>query len=191
MKVSINANFLDGLKIVLSDRRYLAAAIVLSAIIAFVFSVTMGLLYLTPAIFLNYYEFFEDGLFNIMLNTLFVTVAPIFAALTIALSVYKFNELKRGVQGESGLTFASFVSAMFVSTCQNCVPLVLYSLGVTYCLFSSFFFSIFFFCFFFSFFLFFLAFFFFQKKILKICFFFFFFLFFGKKKKGSQNTLKI
>jgi len=137
MKVSINANFLDGLKIVLSDRRYLAAAIVLSAIIAFVFSVTMGLLYLTPAIFLNYYEFFEDGLFNIMLNTLFVTVAPIFAALTIALSVYKFNELKRGVQGESGLTFASFVSAMFVSTCQNCVPLVLYSLGVTYGLFSA------------------------------------------------------
>ena len=137
MKVSISANFLDGLKIVLGDRRYLAAAIALSAVIAFVFSVTMGLLYLTPAVFLNYYEFFEDGLFNIMLNTLFVTVAPVLAALTIVLSVYKFNELKKGVTGEGGLTLASFVSAMFVSTCSNCVPLVLYSLGVTYGLFSA------------------------------------------------------
>jgi len=99
----------------------------------------MGLLYLTPVVFINYFEFFENGFLNIFLNMLFVFVAPIFASLTIMLSVYKFNELKKSVRPEGGLATAGLVSSMFVSTCQNCVPLALYSLGVSYGLFTAYF----------------------------------------------------
>ncbi len=126
------SEIIDSLKVVFEDNRYFVASVVLAIILGLFFSISMGLLYLTPIFFINTFEFFEDGLLNISLNFAFVFIAPILASLTIVLSIYKFTNIRKSIKKEGGTTFLGLISAIFVSTCQNCVPLVLYSLGVTY-----------------------------------------------------------
>ncbi|MEM5804967.1 MAG: hypothetical protein QW156_02920 [Candidatus Aenigmatarchaeota archaeon] len=128
---------MEGLKLVLQDNRYLIATIILSVAIGLFFSINMGLLYVTPTIFINHFEFFEGGIFNIILNFLFVFLAPVLASLTIILSFYKFVELKKSIKQEGSAALGGFIASLFISTCQNCVPLVLYSLGVTYGMFVA------------------------------------------------------
>ncbi len=125
-----------GLNLIFKDRRYLLAAIILYIAISLVFSINMGFIYITPTFFINYFEFFDGGAMNILLNLLFVFVAPILASLTIIIAIYKFIEIKKGIAKESA-SILGFMSSIFVSTCQNCVPILLYSLGVTYGMFTS------------------------------------------------------
>lgn len=125
------------LGIVFRERKYIYLAVVLAIAIGFLFSVSMGLVYLTPLFFVNSYQFFSEGIINTMLNIAFLTIAPIFASLTITLIVYRISGIKRGVGKETGAGIGGIFSALFVSTCPQCVPLVLYSVGVTYGLYTA------------------------------------------------------
>ncbi len=125
-----------GLKMLFNEMRYAALIVISSVTISILFMYSMGALYLDP-LFFNYFEFFEDGLLNISLNFVYVTIAPIFAGITVASIVYKLVNFKKSVFKEGSAGSLGFASAAFVTTCSNCVPVALYSLGITYGLFQA------------------------------------------------------
>ena len=146
MKIVINANFLDGLSFVFSNRAYLALAIILAAGIGFFYAVSINLIYLDPVFFVNYYRLFDDGAVNLITGILFLLMVPILASLTITIFVYKWNQFRnmksmnksmnKGL-AEAGLGSIGMFAGLFTSTCAECVPLFLYMAGVTYGMFVA------------------------------------------------------
>ncbi len=131
------SNLSKGLQIVFADTKYVLLVAILSVTIAVLFSISMGVLLINPILFFNYFEFFEDGPVNIALNFVYVLLMPVLASTTIAISIYKFFSIKKGISKEGATSVFGFASAAFVTTCSNCVPVALYSIGITYGLFQA------------------------------------------------------
>jgi len=139
MKITIEAKFLDGLDLVLSQKFYLALAIALVGLIGFFYAVSSNLIYLQPIFFINTYNLFNEGFANMVTGVLFLVTAPILAGLTLTVLVYKINQLRnlRASYREAGIGGLGMFAGIFTSTCPECVPLFLYCAGVSYSLFAA------------------------------------------------------
>ena len=125
-----------GLKTLFADSRYILFVAFSSIVISVLFMYSMGALFFDP-LFFNYFEFFEDGLFNIALNFIYVSIIPVFAGTSIAVTIYKLIKIKKSIAREGSTGILGLSAAAFVTTCSNCVPVALYSMGVTYGLFQA------------------------------------------------------
>jgi hypothetical protein len=139
MEITIDERFLDGLNVVFNQKQYLSLAIVLALGIGFFYAVSSNLIYLQPIIFFNYYNLVYEGFANFITGVLFLVAVPILASLTLTLIVYKLNQFRKLSIGykEAGMGTMGMFAGLFTSTCPECVPLFLYSAGVSYSLFVA------------------------------------------------------
>lgn len=138
MKIKMDEKVFDGLNMVFDQKKYLALAATLAILIGFFYAVSANLIYLQPIFFVNYYNLIDQGFVNFATGILFLTAVPIFASLTITILAYKlvqFRTLASPLK-DAGFGTLGILAGLFTSTCSECVPLVLYSVGVSYSLFA-------------------------------------------------------
>ena len=138
MKIKIDEKVFDGLNLALKQRKYLALAVILAVGIGFFYAVSANLIYLQPIFFVNYYNLIYQGSLNFITGVLFLIAVPVLASLTITLLVYKLIQFKTLItpMKDAGVGTLGILAGLFTSTCSECVPLVLYSAGVSYSLFA-------------------------------------------------------
>ena len=139
MEINIETKFLDGLKFVFEEKKYVLLVVSLALGIGFFYALSINLIYVQPTFFINYYRLFDDGFINLVTGILFLLAVPILASLTITLFVYKLNQFRRLKKSykEAGMGGVGMFAALFTSTCSECVPLFLYAAGVSYGLFAA------------------------------------------------------
>ena len=138
MKIEIDENAFDGVSTVLEKRSFLILSIVLAIALGFFYAVSSNLIYLQPIFFVNYYNLLYQGSLNFATGLLFLVAVPVLASLTITMLVYKLVRFRRltAPLKDAGFGSLGIVAGLFTSTCSECVPLVLYSFGLSYSLFA-------------------------------------------------------
>ena len=139
MEITVDERFSEGLNIVFNQKQYLALAIALAIGIGFFYAISANLIYLQPIVFVNYYNLIYNGFANFITGVLFLVAVPILASLTLTLIIYKLNQFRKLNIGykDAGIGITGMAAGLFTSTCPECVPLFLYSAGVSYTLFVA------------------------------------------------------
>jgi hypothetical protein len=125
--------FLKNVRILLSEKKFLFLFVLLSLLIFIVLGISMEIIVI---IWPNFF-FFTTGMLAfsgfqyLFFGLLFLISIPILTSLALTMNVYRFLELKSSVRTETSTSFLGIISGIFMAGCPQCVPLLLFTLGIT------------------------------------------------------------
>lgn len=125
--------FLKNLKVLLSEKKFLFLFVSLSLLIFIGLGISMEIIVI---IWPNYFFFNTgtlafSGLQYLVFGLLFLFSVPILTSLALTMNIYRFVELKTNVRTETGTSILGIISGVFMAGCPQCVPLLLFTFGIT------------------------------------------------------------